>query len=134
MVDVGVDCLLFLAVEPIAGHVIEPLVVGAFDRTIPHGCRIGGDILDFLWGPDRACARQPLTVCLVVLGRHTERLRFIDVLLGDRPALSPPQIFYQRMLAGDPTEAIEQAEEFLKARSLSAYYEEVALGGLPPGS
>ena len=60
--------------------------------------------------------QQPLTVCLVVLGRHVERLEFLDVMFGDRPALSPPEIFYQRMLAGDPTEAAEKAEEFLKER------------------
>jgi hypothetical protein len=34
------------------------------------------------------------------------------------------------MLAGDPTEASEKAEEFLKERSLSSYYDEVALKGL----
>jgi hypothetical protein len=51
-------------------------------------------------------------------------------MFGDRPALSPPEIFYQRMLAGDPTEAAEKAEEFLKERSLASYYDEVALKGL----
>jgi hypothetical protein len=51
-------------------------------------------------------------------------------MFGDRPALSPPEIFYQRMLAGDPTEASEKAEEFLKERSLTSYYDEVALKGL----
>jgi hypothetical protein len=66
----------------------------------------------------------------VVLGRHVERLEFLDVMFGDRPALSPPEIFYQRMLAGDPTEAAEKAEEFLKERSLASYYDEVALKGL----
>jgi hypothetical protein len=50
--------------------------------------------------------------------------------MPDRPALSPPEIFYQRMLAGDPTEAAEKAEEFLKERSLASYYDEVALKGL----
>ena len=74
--------------------------------------------------------RGPLTVCLVVLGRHVERLEFLDVMFGDRPALSPPEIFYQRMLAGDPTEAAEKAEQFLKERSLASYYDEVALKGL----
>jgi hypothetical protein len=51
-------------------------------------------------------------------------------MFGDRPALSPPEIFYQRMLAGDPAEAAEKAEEFLKERSLASYYDEVALKGL----
>jgi hypothetical protein len=65
-----------------------------------------------------------------VLGRHVERLKFFDILLGDRPALSPPEIFYQRMLADDPGEAVEKAEEYLKERTLSDYYEKVALKGL----
>jgi len=83
-----------------------------------------------LWGPIGLVLATPLTICLIVLGRHVERLEFLDVMLGDRPALSPPEIFYQRMLAGDPTEASEKAEEFLKERSLSSYYDEVALKGL----
>jgi hypothetical protein len=52
------------------------------------------------------------------------------VIFGDRPALSPPEMFYQRMLAGDPTEAADKAEEFLKEKSLSSYFDEVALRGL----
>jgi len=83
-----------------------------------------------LWGPIGLVLATPLTVCLIVLGRHVERLEFLDVMFGDRPALSPPEIFYQRMLAGDPTEASEKAEEFLKVRSLASYYDEVALKGL----
>ena len=72
----------------------------------------------------------PLTLCLVVLGRHVDRLEFLDVLLGDRPALTPIENFYQRMLADDPDEALQQAELLLKERSLTAYYDEVALKGL----
>ena len=51
-------------------------------------------------------------------------------MFGDRPALSSPEIFYQRMLASDPAEAAEKAEQFLKERSLASYYDEVALKGL----
>ena len=83
-----------------------------------------------LWGPIGLVLATPLTVCLVVLGRHVERLAFLDVMFGDRPALSSAEIFYQRILAGDPTEAAEKAEEFLKERSLSSYYDEVAIKGL----
>jgi hypothetical protein len=71
-----------------------------------------------------------LTLCLVVLGRHVERLEFLDIVLGDRPALTPDENFYQRMLADDPDEAAHQAEIFLKEKSLSDYYDEVAIKGL----
>jgi hypothetical protein len=69
-------------------------------------------------------------MCLVVLGRHVEHLQFLVVLLGDEAALAPEQSFYQRILADDPDEAAHQAEEFLKDRPLSAYYDQVAIKGL----
>ena len=84
----------------------------------------------WLWGPVGLLLWTPLTLCLVVLGRHAERLKFLDILLGDQPALTQQENFYQRMLANDPDEAARQAEEFLKDNPLSAYYDEVAVGGL----
>ena len=83
-----------------------------------------------LWGPIGLVLATPLTICLVVLGRHVENLKFLEVMFGDRPPLSPPQLFYQRMLAEDPGEALDNAEQFLKERPLAAYYDEVVLKGL----
>ena len=121
---------LFLVVEPIVGHVIEPMVYGHSTGLSPVAVVASATFWTSLWGPIGLVLATPLTVCLVVLGRHVERLEFLDVMFGDRPALSPPEIFYQRMLAGDPTEASDKAEEFLKERSLASYYDEVALKGL----
>jgi predicted PurR-regulated permease PerM len=121
---------LFLVVEPIVGHVVEPMVYGHSTGLSPVAVVASATFWTALWGPIGLVLATPLTVCLVVLGRHVERLEFLDVMFGDRPALTPPEIFYQRMLAGDPTEAAEKAEEFLKERSLSSYYDEVALKGL----
>src|SRR5579864_8287824 len=121
---------LFLTVEPIVGHVIEPMVYGHSTGLSPVAVVVAATFWTALWGPIGLVLATPLTVCLVVLGRHVERMEFLDVMFGDRPALSPPEIFYQRMLAGDPTEAAEKAEEFLKERSLASYYDEVALKGL----
>jgi predicted PurR-regulated permease PerM len=121
---------LFLTVEPVVGHVIEPMVYGHSTGLSPVAVVAAATFWTALWGPIGLVLATPLTVCLVVLGRHVERLEFLDVMFGDRPALSPPEIFYQRMLAGDPAEAAEKAEEFLKERSLASYYDEVALKGL----
>ena len=121
---------LFLIVEPIVGHIIEPMVYGHSTGLSPVAVVASATFWTALWGPIGLVLATPLTVCLVVLGRHVERLEFLDIMFGDRPALSPPEIFYQRMLAGDPTEAAEKAEEFLKERSLSSYYDDVALKGL----
>lgn len=121
---------LFLIAEPLAGHVVEPLIYGRSTGLSPVAIVVAATFWTWLWGPIGLVLATPLTVCLVVLGRHVERLEFLDVLLGNRPALSAPEIFYQRVLAGDPAEAADKAEEVLKERSLSAYFDDVALEGL----
>ena len=68
-----------------------------------------------------------MTVFLAVLGRHVERLEFFDVLLGDEPALTPAESFYQRALSGDAAEATYQAERCLNEQSLESYLDRVAL-------
>lgn len=121
---------LFFVAEPVVGQVVEPMIYGRSTGLSPVAVVVSATFWTALWGPIGLVLATPLTVCLVVLGRHVERLAFLDVMFGDRPALSPPEIFYQRMLAGDPTEAADKAEEFLKERSLSSYYDDVALKGL----
>lgn len=121
---------LFLISEPIMGHVIEPLVYGQSTGLSPFAVVVSAIFWTWLWGPIGLLLATPLTLCMVVLGRHVERLEFLDVILGDRPALTPAENFYQRMLARDADEALEQAEQLLKERSLSSYYDEVALKGL----
>jgi predicted PurR-regulated permease PerM len=121
---------LFFVIEPMIGQVVEPMVYGRSTGLSPVAVVVSATFWTALWGPIGLVLATPLTVCLVVLGRHVERLAFLDVMFGDRPALSPAEIFYQRMLAGDPTEAAEKAEEFLKERSLSSYYDDVAIKGL----
>ena len=121
---------LFLVVEPLVGQVIEPLVYGHSTGLSPVAVIASATFWTALWGPVGLVLATPLTVCLVVLGRYVENFKFLEVMLSDRPPLSPPELFYQRMLAGDPDEAVEKAEEFLKERSLLAYYDEVALPGL----
>jgi hypothetical protein len=84
----------------------------------------------WLWGPIGLILSTPLTLCLVVVGRHAKALEFFDVLLGDRPALPVVERFYQRVLAGDPDEIMAQAEAYVAARSLLEYYDCVAVPGL----
>jgi predicted PurR-regulated permease PerM len=121
---------LFLAIEPIIGHIIEPLAYGHSTGMSPVSVVLAAIFWSWIWGPIGLLLSTPLTLCLVVLGRHIDRLEFLDVILGDRPALTPVENFYQRTLAGDPDEAQEQAELLLKDRSLCSYYDEVAVKGL----
>ena len=85
---------LFLVVEPLA---IEPLIYGHSTGLSPVAVVASATFWTALWGPIGLVLATPLTVCLVVLGRHVERFEFLDVMFGDRPALSPSELFYQRM-------------------------------------
>ena len=121
---------LFVILELLAGQVIEPLIFGHSSGLSPVSIILSASFWTWLWGPVGLVLATPLTVCLVVLGRHVDRLQFLDIMLGDRPPLTPPQLAYQRMLAGDPIEAVEQAHEYLKDSSLENYYDAILLKGL----
>jgi predicted PurR-regulated permease PerM len=121
---------LFMVSEPAAGQIVEPLVYGQRTGLSPVAVVLSTLFWTLLWGPIGLLLATPLTVCLVVLGKHIEGLRFINVLLGDEPPLLPEERFYQRLLAGDATDAADQAEEELKTQSLSAYYDAIAMKAL----
>ena len=122
--------VLYLVAEPVMGQIVEPLVYGHSTGLSPFAVVVAAIFWTWLWGPVGLILAMPLTLFLVVMGRHIDRLEFIDVLLGDRPALTSVESFYQRMLAGDGDEVLAQAEVVLKERSLSSYYDEVALKAL----
>jgi predicted PurR-regulated permease PerM len=122
--------LLFVIAETVTGQIIEPLAYGHSSGLSPVAVITAATFWTWLWGPIGLILATPLTVCLVVLGRHVDRLAFLTVILGDQPALMPAELVYQRMLAKDPVEASEQARKFLREKPLLAYYEEVLLEGL----
>jgi AI-2E family transporter len=126
----GLTAALFVVLELLAGQVLEPLIFGHSTGLSPVAIILSASFWTWLWGPVGLVLATPLTVCLVVIGRHVDRLKFLDIMLGDRPPLTPPQLVYQRMLAGDPIEAVEQAHDHLKNASLEDYYDTILLKGL----
>jgi predicted PurR-regulated permease PerM len=122
--------LLFVIIEPLTGYVVEPLLYGHSTGLSPMSVIVAAVFWTWIWGPVGLILSTPLTLCLVVMGRHVKALEFFDVLLGDRPALSEVNRFYQRTLANDPDEALDQAETMLADRSLVDYYDSVVLPGL----
>jgi predicted PurR-regulated permease PerM len=122
--------LLFVLVEPLTGYVVEPLLYGHSTGLSPVSVIVAAVFWTWIWGPIGLILSTPLTLCLVVMGRHVKSLEFFDVLLGDRPALSAVESFYQRVLADNPDEALAQAEALLADRPLIDYYDGVILAGL----
>ncbi|HEX3483635.1 MAG TPA: AI-2E family transporter [Micropepsaceae bacterium] len=122
--------LLFTACELLVGQAIEPWLYGRKMGLSPVAVVISATFWTWLWGPLGLLLSTPMTMCLVVLGRHVEHLQFLDVLLGDRPALAAEEALYLRMLSEDADEAVIEAEEFLKENSLPRYYSDVVLKAL----
>ena len=117
---------LFISLETLTGHVIQPIFVGHSTGLSPVAVVLSATFWAWLWGPVGLVIATPLTVMVVVLGRHIEAFKFLEILLGDEPALSEAENFYQRMLARDPIEAVEQAKTFMASHSLSEYCDEIA--------
>ena len=122
--------VLFFILEGVTAQIIEPHLFGHTTGLSPLAVIVAAAFWTLIWGPTGLLLSTPITACLVVLGRHVEPLNFIEMLLGDRPGLSPEQSFYQRILAADPDEAAFQAERHLKTMTLLDYYENVALPAL----
>jgi predicted PurR-regulated permease PerM len=121
---------VFVMVELFVGYVVEPWLFGTSLGLSALAIVIAATFWTWLWGPIGLLLSAPLTACLATLGRHVPHLQFLDVVLGDQPVLEPEESFYQRLLAGDPAEAADQAEEYLKRKPLSAYYDEVVIPAL----
>ena len=121
---------LFIGLELFTNNVLEPWLYGSSTGLSPLAIIVAAVFWTTLWGPVGLLLATPLTVCLVVLGRHVPQLQFFEVLLGDQPVLAPEVKFYQRLLAGDPHEAEELAEDMLEERSLQDLLDHVVLPAL----
>jgi predicted PurR-regulated permease PerM len=121
---------LFIVTELVSNNVIEPWLYGSHTGLSPFAIIVCAIFWSWLWGPVGLMLSTPLTVCLVVLGRYVPQFSFLDVLFGNEPVLQPQEKLYQRLLAGDPNEATDNAEDFLEDEYLINYYEKVGLPAL----
>lgn len=120
---------VFLVTEAVVGQVIEPLVYSKSIGLSAVAVIVAATFWTWLWGPVGLLLSTPLTMCLLVVGRHVEGLRFLDVLLGDKPPLAVEESFYLRVLAGDADGAAAVAEGFAKGAA-GNWHDDVALKAL----
>ncbi len=116
---------LFAVLELILNNVMEPLLYGAHTGVSSIALIVAAVFWTWLWGPLGLVLTTPLTVCLVVIGRHVPRLSFLSVVLSDEEALTPAEECYQRLLALDLNEASDMAHAYVKAHSLGALYDSI---------
>jgi predicted PurR-regulated permease PerM len=121
---------LFVIIELIAAQMVEPQLYGHTTGLSPLSVVIAAIFWSWLWGPIGLIVSTPLTLCLLVAGRHIKAFSLLDILLGDTQALTMPQRFYQRALSADSDEIIASAHEFLKRNSFANYCDLVLLPAL----
>ncbi len=121
---------IFVLIEIVVANFIEPMLYGARTGISSLAILVAAVFWTFIWGPIGLVLSTPLTVCLVVLGRHVPNMRFLSVLLGDEPVLSPEAQYYQRLLATDHVEAREVLKGHLKEKSLEELYDAVLIPAL----
>ncbi|TVQ01767.1 MAG: AI-2E family transporter [Planctomycetaceae bacterium] len=118
---------LFVVLELLSNNVMEPLLYGRNTGVSAVAVLVAALFWMWLWGPIGLLLATPLTVCVLVVGKHIPRLSFFETLLGSDPVFEPKTRIYQRLLAGDQAEAEELVKGFLKRQPLLEVYDSVLL-------
>lgn len=118
---------MFLLIELLSNNLMEPWLYGASTGVSTVAILVAAVFWTWLWGTPGLLLSTPLTVLIAVTGKYVPQLEFLNIMLGDEPALEPKYRFYQRLLAEDVEEADELLAEYLKEKSVVQVYDEVVL-------
>ncbi len=121
---------LFLVLELFANLVLEPLLYAGAAGVSQVALLAAVAFWTWLWGPLGLLMATPLTVCLVVLGKHVPGLEFLATLMADEPVLDPDVAYYQRLLAGDEAEASDLIERYVATEPPEQVYDAILLPAL----
>lgn len=122
--------LIFLVLEIVVFNFAEPRIYGRHIGLSSLAIMMAASFWTLIWGPVGLALSVPLTVCLVVMGRHIPSLEFLTSLLGDQPIVPLSSCFYQRLLAHDEHEAAEIMANSLKDSNLEDVYDRVLIPAL----
>jgi predicted PurR-regulated permease PerM len=116
--------------ELVSNNVIEPLAFGRSTGVSPAALLISAAFWAFLWGPVGLVLSAPFAVCLVVLGKNIPQLKFLNLLLGDEPAVRENMEIYLRLLQGDEHEASRLVLQRMKDAPADVVFDEMLIPAL----
>lgn len=125
-----VTIALFLVLELFSNNVLEPWLYGKNTGMSAVAVLIAAVFWTWLWGIPGLLLATPMTVCLLVIGKHISQLSFLDTLLGDDPVFDSKRRIYHRLLADDQEEASQLIQLELKTASLPEVYDNLLLPAL----
>ncbi|WP_052573826.1 AI-2E family transporter [Haloferula sp. BvORR071] len=118
---------LFVVIELISNNVMEPWLYGTSTGVSSIALIIAAIFWTWLWGTAGLVLATPITVCMVVMGRHIPQLSFLSVVLGEEQALTPAEDCYHRMLRIGEHDESELVDGFLKSKPLEELYDEMLI-------
>ncbi|MFN2445151.1 MAG: AI-2E family transporter [Vicinamibacterales bacterium] len=121
---------LFVALELFTNLVLETLLYAGAAGVSQVALLVAIAFWTWLWGPLGLLMATPLTVCLVVVGKHVAGLEFFATLMADSPALTPEASFYQRLLARDQSEASDIVDRFVRENPHEQVFDTLLLPAL----
>ena len=131
----ALSCLaMFVSLELLVANVVEPKVYGHSSGLSPLAVMVSALFWGSMWGPVGLLLSTPLTLCLVVAGRHVRALESVTILFADMPSVDQAQRFYHRILAGEADPVIRDANAYLRKYSFARYCDRVLLPGLALGA
>ena len=121
---------LFLVLELFTNLVLETVLYAGAAGVSQVALLVSVAFWTWLWGPLGLLLATPLTVCLVVLGKHVPGLEFLATMMADTPALAPEYNYYQRLLAHDESEAADLIDRHVKTSPPDSAYDALLLPAL----
>ena len=121
---------LFVVLELFTNLVLETVLYAGAAGVSQVALLMSVAFWTWLWGPLGLLMATPLTVCLVVVGKHVPGLEFVGMLMADTPALAPEHAYYQRLLARDQGEAADLIDQYIKASAPRSVYDVLLLPAL----
>lgn len=121
---------LFAVLDAVTNNLLEPRLYGSSTGVSAIAILLSAMFWATLWGPVGLILATPMTVCLVVIGRHIPQLQFLETLLGSEPVLTLPERLYQRMLKGKTEDAIDLLEDFIEENDNDKFIDTVLMPAL----
>ncbi len=119
--------IIYLALEGIAGNILEPWLFGKTVGMNPFALLIAIMFWTWAWGPFGLMMATPLSLILATLGRHLPYLKSLDFLLSDARPLPAHLVYFQRLLANDLGEAEALLRSIISKRGLPFVVDKVAI-------
>jgi predicted PurR-regulated permease PerM/GAF domain-containing protein len=121
---------LVTVLELLLNNVVEPLAYGRSTGVSPLAVLLSAGFWSLVWGPIGLVLATPITVCLLVLGRHLGPLRLLEHMLSSKPVFDPATRLHQRLISGDIEEALQLCHEAASRDGLAAAYDRLAIPAL----